>query len=39
VIEVPLGSTTQPVEGEWDSTGGTVSTEQFASISAILIKK
>ena len=39
VIEVPLGTMTQPVEGEWDSTAGTVSTEQFASISAILVRR
>jgi hypothetical protein len=38
VLEVPLGTTSQPVEGEWSSTGGTVTTETFASISAILVR-
>jgi hypothetical protein len=39
VIKVPLGTTTQPVEAEWASNGSsTVTTQTFASISAILVK-
>jgi hypothetical protein len=38
VLEVPLGSASQAVEGEWSSTGGTVTTQTFASISAILVR-
>lgn len=39
VLSVPLGTTTQPVEAEWSSTAGTVTTESFASISAILVRQ
>lgn len=40
VLKVPLGTTTQPVEAEWDSNGtSTVTTQTFASISAILVKE
>jgi hypothetical protein len=39
VIEVPLGTTSQPAEAEWDSTNGTVTTDRFASISAVLVRE
>jgi hypothetical protein len=37
---VPLGTTTQLVEGEWESNGtSTVTTSTFASLSAVLVKQ
>jgi hypothetical protein len=38
VLKVPLGTTSQPAEAEWSSVNGTVTTQEFASISAILVK-
>ncbi len=40
VLEVPLGSAGQNVEAEWFSTSGdTINTDTFASLSAILVRK
>ena len=40
VFKVPLGTSSQPVEAEWSSNGtSTVTTQTFASISAILVKE
>jgi hypothetical protein len=40
VIAVPLGSFSQPVEAEWGTNGSsTVSTETFASLSAVLVRQ
>ncbi len=39
VLKVPLGSSSQYAEAEWDSTNGTVNTDTFASISAILVRE
>ncbi len=39
VIKVPLGTSSQFVEGEWDSSNGTVNTDTFASLSAILVRE
>jgi len=39
VISVPLGTAGQFAEGEWDSTNGTVTTDTFASISAMLVRQ
>jgi hypothetical protein len=39
VLKVPLGTTSQPAEAEWSSNDGTVNTEEFASISAILVRE
>jgi hypothetical protein len=39
VLAVPLGTTSQPAEAEWDSTNGTVTTDTFASISATLVRE
>ncbi len=39
VLRVPLGTTAQGVEAEWDSTNGTVTTQNFASLSAVLSKE
>jgi hypothetical protein len=39
VFKVPLGATSQLVEAEWDGNGtSTVTTQTFASLSAILVK-
>jgi len=39
VVAVPLGSVSQLVEAEWSSLGGTVTTDTFASLSAILVRQ
>jgi hypothetical protein len=39
VVKVPLGTTSQFAEAEWDAMNGTVTTQTFASISAILVKE
>jgi hypothetical protein len=40
VVKVPLGTTSQLAEAEWSSNGScTVTTQAFASISAILVKE
>jgi hypothetical protein len=39
VVKVPLGTTSQIAEAEWDAMNGTVTTETFASISAILVRE
>jgi len=40
VVRVPLSNGTQPVEAEWASNGSsTVTTQTFASISAILVRE
>lgn len=39
VLKVPLGTTAQPVEAEWSALDNTVTTQDFASISAILIRE
>jgi hypothetical protein len=40
VIKVPLGTVSQPVEAEWASNGtSTVTTQTFASLSAVLVKE
>ncbi|MGO4885389.1 MAG: hypothetical protein ACLP59_31875 [Bryobacteraceae bacterium] len=40
VAKIPLGTTPQPVEAEWFSNGtSTVTTQYFASLSAILVKE
>jgi hypothetical protein len=40
VVKVPLGSTSQLVEAEWASNGtSTVTTQTFASLSAVLVKE
>jgi hypothetical protein len=40
VVKVPLGSTSQLVEAEWARNGtSTVTTQTFASLSAVLVKE
>ncbi len=40
VLKVPLGTVSQPVEAEWFSNGtSTVTTQNYASLSAILVKE
>jgi|HubBroStandDraft_1064217.scaffolds.fasta_scaffold01016_21 hypothetical protein len=40
VAKIPLSTVSEPVEAEWESNGNcTVTTQSFASISAILVKE
>jgi hypothetical protein len=39
VLKVPLGTTTQQAEAEWSAVFGTLNTDTFASISAILVRE